>query len=143
MSNSEIKAKLINTRGAAIAALCVTLLLAGRRFWSIVEHHSDKSEWIYPLNTWLPNWLAIAGNIITYGLFGVLLVTVLREFEGAERVMLAILIAEVLVSPIRQFVPHRLSEALVWTQAFGSMAMFFAAVHLLLCLPERRSPKSS
>jgi hypothetical protein len=137
MSNSEIRAKLINTRGAAIAALCVTLFLAARQFWSIVERHTDRPEWIYPLNSWLPNWLAITGNIFTYGLFGLSLVTVVRTFEGAERVILAILIAEVLISPIRQFVPHLLSEAILCAQAFGSLAMFFAAIHLFLCISEK------
>ncbi len=142
MFDREIETKFINTRGAAIAALFVAMFLVGSRFWSLIKHRPPTSGWIYPVNSWLPNWLAITGNRLrhTGSLCFSSLACVLREpASGTERVILAIMVAETLVSPIRQFVPAPLAEALLRVQAFGNLVMFLGTVHLFLHISERQS----
>jgi len=64
---------------------------------------------------------------------------VVRRWERAERVVAAILVAEILVSPARQFLPAVAAEAVVWIQAFAELVMFLAAVHLSLSIGEKEA----
>lgn len=131
--------KLICTPGIAVAALCVTLLLTVRRFGSIIAGHPDQSEWIYPINSWLPNWLAMAANIGTYSLFAWALIFIPPRLRGGERLIVAILLALVLISPLRQYLSPSLSTTVRWIQAFGNLIMFLASIRLYLEIVGQRS----
>jgi hypothetical protein len=131
--------RFIQTRGQAIVVVFSALLLVGSRFWRTILHQRAESGWIYPFNSWLPNWTALLANIFTYALFAAFFAGVVTQWRGTERVIAAILIAEVLVSPARQYLPPAAAEAVVWIQAFAELVMLFGAVHLYLSISESKS----
>lgn len=108
----------------------------------MAAHDTNKSHWIFPLNSFLPNWVAIALNLATYGLIAVCLVSVIRSYKGSERILFAILISEVLTVPLKVLVSAPFAILLLWMQAFGSVVMFFAAVHIFLDLEEKKLESS-
>jgi len=134
MSEEMIDQRLIGTRGRAIAVLCFVAYLAGMRLWRFVQHRAEKSAWIYPTDSWLPNWVAVPLNVFTYGMFVAFLVVVLYRWRGSERVIVAVLIAQILVSPLRQYLSLSMAATMLWIQAFAALVMFLAALSLYLRL---------
>ena len=136
MSEQPTKAGLIKTRGQAGAVVCVTLFLAGHRFWELAKHGQPKSDWYY---SGFSKWFDLPANVLTYILFAAFFITAIREFRGTERIILAILIGEVLVSPIRQYLPLTIAQAVVWIQASAGLVMLLAAIRLFLSVSEKQS----
>jgi len=136
MPHQSTKSRLIKTHAQAGAVVCVTLFLAGQRFGELVRHHPVKSEWIY--SGFFPKWFAVPANLLIYALFASLLVTVIRGFAGPERIILAILIAQTFVSPLRQYLPVAVAGAVFWIQAFASLVMLLASIHLFLSISEKQ-----
>lgn len=121
-----------------MAALCITGYLAGRRLWSIAAHARSQPNWIFPFNSYLPNWAALVLNLVIYGAFALFLVEVLRHFRGTEGTLLAVLISETLLAALRNLVPVPAATAILWVQSFGNLVMFFAAIHIFLSIPARK-----
>jgi len=131
--------RFVETRGLALTVLCIASYLAGLRLWRLAQGIPGKSEWIYPLNSWLPNWAAVILNIFTYGFFAGFFIYVIIRWKGLERIIFAILFGQGLISPLRQFLPSPMATTVVWVQAFAGAVMFLAALKLFLQLPKQRT----
>ena len=123
---------IIRTPRVALVILIAAACFAASKLWHLTLGPQPRANWIYPLNSFLPNWAAVAMNVFTYGLFALLLIEILRDHRGAERTLLAICFAEVLIVPARRYAPGPISTVIVFVQAFGALIMFLAAVQLFL-----------
>lgn len=132
----KIRPAIIRTPRLALVILIVAACDAASRLWHLTFAPQPRADWIYPLHWFLPNWAAVAMNVLTYGGFAAMLVEILRELRGAERTLLAICLAEVLIAPVKRYAPSVVTTAIVWAQAFGALIMFLAAVQLFMTIRE-------
>jgi uncharacterized membrane protein len=137
MRGQDHRPRFIRTRRRAIAALLVTLWFVVAKVSFIARHKTHSSNWIYPLHSFLPTWLAVTGNILTYVFCIYTLIEILRGLKGAERFLFAALFVDLILGLAGHWSPRLFDQALQLMELASDFVMFFAAVHLYLRIEER------
>ena len=136
MAWDEDRPAFITSPWLALLLLLFIAYDAAWRLWHLAMQPSTRPNWIFPLHAFLPNWAAVVMNVFTYTALTATLVAILRGTRGAERALLAICLAEVLIVPAKGYVPLPVATAIVWGQALGALIMLLAAVQVLLRIRE-------
>ncbi len=131
MPQKSESAALINTRLWALVAAVYAAILAAYRIASIVAHSDGRLNGIHLLAEILPPFTQIVVFILIYGVVIWRLVDALREFRGAERVYFGLFFFDLILYPLRVFVPAPGAARVLIVQALASVVMFQAALRIL------------
>lgn len=125
---SDAAPVLIATRRRAVVAMCFAGYFAGGSFWSLLNSHRAQGPgWIFPFNSFWPNWVEASLDLWIYGFMIWLLVVACTRLKNEERVFFAVWIAEILVSPFNSLLPASFAAAVPWLKWFGDIVMLVAA----------------
>ena len=133
MPANNSKPQLISTRRGAAFAACYAAYLSIaslRSLYPHVHHAHSSSGWAFPFDSFYPHWLSVLLNISTYFLFTWTLVHLAIEARHEERVYLVILMARILISPVKSLVSMTNAAWITWAQFFGGVVMTVAALIL-------------
>jgi len=146
--SQEYTPPLIYTKRGAIISLCLTAFVFGlsvRALFAYVRHGGrPQFQWPFTLAL-LPHWANVTINIAFYAYLLWLGIAFLRIARGAERIVVAGWLTDVLLGPLKLIFPPIGLAALRYFQTIAMAAAFFAAVSLVrkpYRKPERNETKA-
>ncbi|MDR3773754.1 MAG: hypothetical protein P4L26_10430 [Terracidiphilus sp.] len=110
-----------------------------RGFWDLFLHKPRNSGLLFPLNSILPMWTAVALNLTIYAFLLYLLVDVCRNCRGGERVLLSAWIGASLLGPLEILAPTD-AAGIHGLQAAGMAVAFLGALAIYRKLPANSAP---
>lgn len=122
---------LIQSRGAAVFALCFTGLLAVLSFRSAFFHPYFKSDWLN-FGFLRPAWLGPALGLFFYFYVLWLGVVFYRAARGKEHILVAGMFVGILLSLPSQKLSASALVAVRYADAFGDAVAFLMAVEIFL-----------
>ncbi len=109
-----------------------------RGLWDLFLHKPRNSGLLFPLNSILPMWTAVALNLTIYAFLLYLLVDVCRNCRGGERVLLSAWIGAALLDPLKILAPAY-AAGIQGLQATGMAVAFLGALAIYRKLPAHRT----
>jgi hypothetical protein len=134
MPEKDESADLIKTRLWALVAALYAAIVAASRTASILAHADGRLNRIHLLTEILPPFTQVVVFFLIYGVVIWRFVDALREFAGAERVYCGLFLFDLLLYPLRVFVPAAGAMCVLFVQAVTNVVMFPAAVHMFIQL---------
>jgi uncharacterized membrane protein YecN with MAPEG domain len=139
MEQTKHKAGLIQTRGGAVIALCLTGFVAALTVWGAVSRSfqgvayrsQHRLPWLLDFRSLLPTRAEVAINVGLYVYLFYLGVAFYRMAQAKERVLVAGWFVGIFLGPV-QILASVSATAVDCVRAAGMLVAFVAAVYILV-----------
>ena len=131
---------LFNTRWMAFASVSLATWFAAHKFYVIATHGSPTFSSIRSFDAILPPWTRLALNLLIFAVLILNVGQVWLQSEGFERLYVTIFLSEILLYPVRIFLPEPAALILFWIQAIADVFMMLAALVLCISMGAKAHP---